>query len=171
MRQVVGLAALVAALAGFGLDDARAQIMGGNQYSMAGCGLGTLIFQNDETKWKQVLSSTTNATFGTQTFGITFGTSNCNPGGGPTGRPAASLFIDVNREAFAKDVARGAGETIDHLAAILGCSDSTTVGRTLRDDFKLIFASEGRPSAEVTESVFESVRKNQSLASGCQRLG
>lgn len=170
MRKVVGLAALVAALAGFGLDEARAQIMGGNQYSMAGCGLGTLVFGNDETKWKQVLASTTNGTFGTQTFGITTGTSNCNPGGGPTGRPAAALFIDVNREAFAKDAARGSGETIDHLAAMMGCSDVTAVGRTLHDDFKTIFPTEGRTSDQLTDSVFESVRKNETLASGCQSL-
>ena len=48
-------------------------------YGSAGCGLGSLVFkQNDGT---QILAATTNGTFGSQTFGITFGTSNCNSKG------------------------------------------------------------------------------------------
>jgi len=50
-------------------------------YGMAGCGLGSIAFGNDQTMFKQVLAATTNGTFGTQTFGITSGTSNCVSGG------------------------------------------------------------------------------------------
>src|SRR5437868_47659 len=50
-------------------------------YGMAGCGLGSLLFGPVNEPFAQVLAATTNATFATQTFGITSGTSNCVSGG------------------------------------------------------------------------------------------
>ena len=46
----------------------------------AGCGLGSMIITKN-TKVMQVLAATTNGTSGSQTFGITFGTSNCSANG------------------------------------------------------------------------------------------
>ena len=46
------------------------------KYGSAGCGLGSLIFEGDQTWWKQVLATTTNGT-GMQSLAITLGTSNC----------------------------------------------------------------------------------------------
>ena len=45
-------------------------------YGTAGCGLGSMIF-GDQKGAIQILAATTNSIFGTQTFGITTGTSNC----------------------------------------------------------------------------------------------
>jgi hypothetical protein len=47
------------------------------KYGSAGCGLGSMIFEGDQTWWKQVLASSTNTT-GMQTIGISLGTSNCD---------------------------------------------------------------------------------------------
>ena len=44
-------------------------------YKSAGCGLGSMIIKDDG--FVQVFAATTNATSGSQTFGITSGTSNC----------------------------------------------------------------------------------------------
>ncbi len=49
-------------------------------YGEAGCGLGSMIF-GDSPGFVQVLAATTNGCSGSQTFGITTGTSNC--GGAP----------------------------------------------------------------------------------------
>lgn len=46
------------------------------QYGMDGCGLGSIVFGNDNGTLKQVIAATLNGT-GMQTFGITSGTSNC----------------------------------------------------------------------------------------------
>ena len=43
-----------------------------------GCGLGSLVIKDQSTVMLQVLAATTNGTSGSQTFGITSGTSNCN---------------------------------------------------------------------------------------------
>ena len=45
----------------------------------AGCGLGSMIIQ-ENTKVMQLLAATTNGSFGSQTFGISTGTSNCKKG-------------------------------------------------------------------------------------------
>ena len=63
-------------------------------YGSAGCGLGSLVFKkNDMT---QVLAATTNGTFWSQTFGITFGTSGCNAQGMVKVSMARESFIEAN---------------------------------------------------------------------------
>jgi hypothetical protein len=167
MRQFIALVVFVAVV-GLALDKAEAQRRG-NQYSMSGCGLGSLVFGNDEDRVKQILSSTTNGTFGNQTFAITTGTLNCNPGGGPTGR-SASLFIDVNREAFAKDASRGGGETIEHLSAIMGCSDAAAVGAAVQQNFKAVFTSHDLTSDQITDNLFQVIKRDATLASSCRSV-
>ncbi len=64
-------------------------------YGMAGCGLGSLAFGDDNGKI-QIIAATTNGTSGTQTFGITSGTSNCNP---EDANVAANMnvYVEANR--------------------------------------------------------------------------
>ncbi|MBZ0271435.1 DUF3015 domain-containing protein [bacterium] len=135
-------------------------------YAQAGCGLGSLLFGSDPGKFKQVIAATTNATFGTQTFGITTGTSNCQS---PTpGRAAARSFIESNREALAKDISRGAGETIASLSTIAGCGSSATVGATLQGDFTEIFPNESVSDAAVADAIIERL-SGETLS--CNNLG
>ncbi len=166
MRKVAVLAAAIA-IWGLGAAAAQAQVRG-NDYGMAGCGLGSLVFQNDPDRVKQILAATTNGTFGSQTFGITTGTSNCNPQG-----PAksAALFVEVNREALAKDISRGGGETIDNLSAIMGCSDPRAVGAVLQQNFRTIFPNQAVSSGRVTDAIFETIKQDRALAGGCSSLG
>src|SRR3954469_775685 len=79
---------------------------GKSTYGLAGCGLGSMVF-GDQKGSIQILAATTNSTFGSQTFGITSGTSNCVDSG--PGTSGARIFIEGNREALAKDAARGSG--------------------------------------------------------------
>jgi hypothetical protein len=168
MRKFALVAFMSVLCIGLAAWKADAQVRG-NQYSMAGCGLGSLVFRNDEDRTKQVLAATTNGTFGSQTFGITTGTLNCNPGGGPSGR-TASLFIDVNREAFVKDVSRGNGETIEHLATIMGCSNSAAVGTALQKNFGVIFTGADTPSDQITDNVFQTIKQDPALAGSCTSI-
>ncbi len=115
-------------------------------YGPAGCGLGSVVLGNNP-GFVQVFAATTNGTFGTQTFGITSGTSNCiNPTPGASG---ARSFSETNRTAMAKDIARGQGETIRTVSALGGCKDPAAVGASLQKNYGRIV-----PDAEVSDRAF-----------------
>ena len=134
-------------------------------YGMAGCGLGSIVFGN-KPGFIQILAATTNGTFGNQTFGITTGTSNCTDTGG--GAPSAAAFIQTNREALAKDISRGNGETIKNLATLSGCQDPNAVGATLQKNFKVIFPTADISNTQVSTNVITVLKSETSLS--CTRL-
>lgn len=143
-----------------GADEAKA-----DPYGMAGCGLGSVVF-GDAPGMVQIFAATTNGTFGSQTFGITFGTSNCVDGSG--GVASTRSFVETNREVLAKDISRGSGETIATLATLAGCTDESTVGRTLQSNFGRIFPSAAASDRQVSESVVDVLRSEQGLS--CNKL-
>ena len=149
----------VAADVGEGLNIKKAK--GG--YGAAGCGLGSLLFEPSN-GFTQVFAATTNGTSGTQTFGISSGTSNCDGSGYTPG--STSAFIQSNRAALAKDIVRGNGATISGLSDLAGCSDSKAVGRTLKKNFKAISPSAGASDKAVSDSVIEVLKSDQALACG-----
>ena len=130
-------------------------------YGMAGCGLGSMLF-GDKPGFVQVLAATTNGTFGTQTFGITTGTSNCEDT--KASAESTKAFVQANREAVAKDIARGSGETIASLANLAGCSDSAKVGATLQKEFKTIFPNAQVSDVAVSESVVTTLQAHGELS-------
>lgn len=135
-------------------------------YGMAGCGLGSMLF-GKQTGIIQVLAATTNGVLGSQTFGISSGTSNCTDmGGGPA---TSKVFIETNREAVAKDISRGRGETISSLSTLAGCADSTRVGAILQADFAKIFPSASVKSSQVGDNVLRVLREHPELS--CKKLG
>jgi hypothetical protein len=134
-------------------------------YGSAGCGLGSLLFEPGN-GFTQVFAATTNGTSGTQTFGITSGTSNCDAAGYQPGSAAA--FIQTNRAALAKDIARGKGATIAGLTDLAGCSDSKAVGHRLQRNFQQIFPSAAVTDQQVSESVLRVLKSDQSLS--CSNL-
>jgi len=101
----------------------------GLPYGVAGCGLGSIAFGDEAGAW-QIIASTTNSTFGTQTFGITSGTSNCDVhrGGSKGSRASLDNYIVANQVTLSNDAARGNGETIGGLAFVLNCDDPYLLG-------------------------------------------
>lgn len=136
-----------------------------DKYGTAGCGLGSMLFHDDK-GIVQVLAATTNGTFGTQTFGITSGTSNCENTSG--GTASAKAFIETNREAFSKDAARGQGETIANLTTLAGCANPTAVGATLQHNFTTIFPNASVADTAVSQSVVDTLKSHPELS--CQLL-
>ena len=104
-------------------------------YADAGCGLGSLVFKNKQ-GWSQVLAATTNGTFGSQTFGITSGTSNCSASIMKLG-----YFIDSNKPALKSDIARGHGETLNSLSELYNCQNSAAFNSALKENYGNIFSS------------------------------
>jgi hypothetical protein len=132
----------------------------GRGYGPAGCGLGSLIFEPNS-GFTQVFAATTNGTFFSQTFGITSGTSNCVDTSG--GTASAKAFIQTNRTAIAKDIARGQGETIKSLRRLGGCADDRAVGASLQKSFERVFPSAAMSDADVGNSVVGALRADTTL--------
>lgn len=135
-------------------------------YGTAGCGLGSMAF-GDQKGFIQVIAATLNGTFGSQTFGISTGTSNCADTA--SGTRAAQIFIEANREALAKDVSRGSGETIVNLSSIAGCANPAAVGASLQKNFKAIFPAENVSNEFVVNSVLGTLKGEKELA--CSHVG
>jgi hypothetical protein len=133
-------------------SPAGSSLKGNGTYGNAGCGLGSMVFGNQEGP-VQVLAATTNGTSGTQTFGITTGTSNC--GKGLFAKAEINSFIQSNAVALESDIARGQGETLSTLNNMLGCDSQ--FNQTLQQNYKGIYA----PGVNTSEEI-------QTLALSCQ---
>jgi hypothetical protein len=162
MRRLVLIAGLLASTSALAVDPGIEGIKGQGGYGAAGCGLGSMAF-NKQPGIYQVMAATTNTLFGTQTFGITSGTSNCGPAMVAQG---TRNFVEANREALAKDMSRGQGETIGALTWMAGCGDSRAVGTALQQRYSTIIPSEKASSQEIADKLLETLKADRSL--GCQ---
>ena len=158
MRRLI----LVAALALFATPALAQGLKGTGKYGTAGCGLGSLAF-GDQAGPVQIFAATTNSLFGSQTFGITSGTSNCGTGMVKVG---TKNFVDANREALAKDISRGSGEAIGALTVINACEDSSRVGAALQKEFQAIFPSAETSNEEVTDAILRALHDDPSVGCG-----
>lgn len=133
-------------------------------YGDAGCGLGSIVFQGKQ-GFVQVFAATTNATFGSQTFGISSGTSNCG-GGGKS--PTTEQYIEANKVTLSNDVARGNGETVTGLAELMGCSDKAAFGMEMQKNYKNIFPTQNANAKEINASIMHVIQKNKALNKACK---
>ena len=125
-----------------------------NAYDSTGCGLGSMAWRGQSGIVPQVLAVTTNGIFGNQTFGITTGTSGCDPNGrvsGGTGRMLLS-FLENNMEQFAMDASVGQGETLVTVAGILNV-DEAELSAKIHSNFGTLFASNDVDAVDLTLSI------------------
>lgn len=127
-----------------------------NAIDSTGCGLGSMAWRGQSGIIPQVAAVTTNATFGSQTFGITFGTSGCDPNGRVTGGTQKMIlaFMENNLEQFAIDAAAGEGETLTTLAGIMNMDEKTVAEKAYRN-FAVLFPSENVDAVDVTLKFYE----------------
>lgn len=153
--------ALLSALAlGFATVPSIPSVAAAAGYGQSGCGLGSLIIKKNN--FLQIFAATTNGTFGNQTFAISTGTSNCDGWNGD-GKSAIS-FVETNRQAVAKDISRGQGETIASLTAIGGCSSADAVGASLQKNYSKIFPSSQVSDTEAGQNLVKVLQSDASLA-------
>ena len=143
MRKILGAVVLCA---GLGLATSARAVD-----STGGCGLGSMAWRGQSGVLPQILAVTTNGTFGNQTFGITFGTSGCDPDGRITGGTQKMVlsFLENNMEQFAIDVASGEGETLTTLAGIMNM-DEKVVAQRAYQNFAVLFPNENVDAVDVT---------------------
>jgi hypothetical protein len=130
------------------------------------CGWGSKVFDGQSGMVPQVLAVTTNGTFGNQTFGITSGTSGCTQDGKVSSSWKTSLFIDGNKEALARDMSVGGGETLESLAHLLGIEgqDRVAFGRIAKDNVARIFPSSNVTSQQVAMNLRDVLAGDAQLA-------
>jgi hypothetical protein len=119
-------------------------------HPMAGCGLGYLLLSNkDNSKVTQVIGATTNGTFGSQTFGISSGTSGCTEDGAVKFAKAAEVFAEVNLDSLRREMAMGKGEYVETFASLLGATEANhaAVLKMFQSEYASLF-----PSASTTSS-------------------
>lgn len=75
-------------------------------YGPAGCGLGSMVI-GSKPGMEQVFAATTNGTSGSQTFGITSGTSNCGDHGLVNLSKEREVFAQENYTSLVKEMAQG----------------------------------------------------------------
>lgn len=119
MKKLMCAALAASMVMGLGAGVAMAK------YGMAGCGLGTFLFDGN-TKGSQIMAATTNGTFASQTFGITSGTSNCTAGGTVKADREQEAFVEANFESLQRDLAAGQGEYLVAFSGLLGCDEGAT---------------------------------------------
>lgn len=87
-----------------------------------GCGLGKLAWSSypgQQSIGSQVMQATTNGTFGSQTFGISSGTSGCTNDGTILASEKVNVFAAVNFDNISQEMAQGRGEHLASLATLM----------------------------------------------------
>ncbi len=88
-----------------------------------GCGLGKLAWSGygaQKSRAPQVFMATTNGTSGSQTFGISSGTSGCTSDGTIVAEHKVNVFAAINFENLSQEMAQGEGEHLASLATLMG---------------------------------------------------
>ncbi len=128
-----------------------------------GCGLGTMLFQNnaDESSLLQAFQATTNSTSGNQTFGVTTGTSECDQPSAFVKNDRLNEFVVANMDNLAKEIAMGRGETLDAFAELLQIPTEKRAEfyQKMQTNFAKIFTSENVVLANVVDNA-AAVSKN-----------
>lgn len=118
-----------------------------------GCGLGSLVIKDQSTVMLQVLAATTNGTSGSQTFGITSGTSNCNKPSNFVSNDKLNQFVGENMDELALDISAGKGETLSTVAKLMNVENTPEFSAKLQANFSNIYTSENVTSATVIDSI------------------
>ncbi|MCZ7625662.1 MAG: DUF3015 domain-containing protein [Candidatus Methylomirabilis sp.] len=88
-----------------------------------GCGLGKLAWADSQRQKDiapQVTMATTNGTFGSQTFGISSGTSGCTNDGKVWGDARTTMFAELNFDNLSPGDGARSGEHLASLATLMG---------------------------------------------------
>ncbi len=121
--------------------------------NMAGCGLGSMVVRENN-KWAQVGAAFLNGT-GFQTFGITFGTSNCTEDGVASAAREKEAFVESNLADIRRDVSVGSGEYLSSLASFYGCKGENTAafGRALQKHQDQVVGASAEDATRVIDTV------------------
>jgi len=128
------------------------------------CGWGNMLFDGKSGIGPHFLALTTNGTSGNATFGMTTGTNGCSTDGDLSYGGDAMVYNLMDE--LVEDVARGQGEALNAVAALLGVekNDRNLFAEVSHENFKNIFPHENVTAKEVVASLKDMMRANPQLA-------
>ena len=156
----------------FGMQAGLA--MAANPDTGPGCGLGKLAwadFKNQKNIAPQVMMATTNGTFGSNTFGISSGTSGCTNDGQVWADQKVTMFALLNFENLTQEMAQGGGEHLASLATLMDVpaeQHPAFFAMTQERYLSLVQAGE-TSSVALVKSLNEAIAKNPVLAQASLR--
>lgn len=122
-----------------------------------GCGLGNLLWEDnaDDSVISQTLQITTNATFYSQLFGITSGTSDCQKPANIAANDRLMEFASRNMDNLAKDISKGEGESLNTLAELMEipAQDHSQFFAALQSNFGSIFVTGEESAATILDRI------------------
>lgn len=122
-------------------------------YGSAGCGLGSMLFEGKNQWYEQVLAATTNGTSGNQTFGITFGSLNCDAAALVGQNERASVFVAANKNAVINELSMGRGESVSVLAELFNCENKAQFGATMKANYRSIVTESNMTAENIVENI------------------
>jgi hypothetical protein len=128
-------------------------------YGMAGCGLGSMVAGKEG---NQVIAATTNET-GTQTFGISSGTSNCVTATEKTAM--IRNFIEANYASLVTDMAKGQGDSVKTLSNFYGC-DSNLFANEMKSHYETITPA-SEDAIRVMVNINNVIENSSELSTSC----
>ena len=138
----------------------------GKSYPMAGCGLAYVLFSEDNnSQGVQILAGTTNNLYGTQSFGITSGTSGCTDGGIVVSSRESEVYAEINYRQLQADIAAGRGEYLNGLAGLLGVKEDRTseFAQLARVRYAELFPSADAGSTELLRGLARALNDHPEL--------
>ena len=141
-------------------------VLARGSHPMAGCGLGYMLVSNkDNEKVSQVLGGITNATFGSQTFGISSGTSGCTEDGAVKWAKAAEVYAEVNLDSLRREMAMGKGEYVETFASLLGATDATRPAmlKLFQSEYASLFPSASSTSGDLMNALSTTLGQHPEL--------
>lgn len=137
-------------------------------YGMAGCGLGSLVF---DSTGGQVSAATTNGSFYSQTLGITSGTSNCVDNAAASASLDQEAFVRTNYASLMQDAAQGQGQYLSAMSVLLGCEAAVQPAffSMSQKSHGEVF-SDGATPETVLSQIKTQARGDVSLKAACTRL-
>jgi hypothetical protein len=141
-------------------------VLASGNHPMGGCGLGYLLLSNkDNTQVTQILGATTNGTFGSQTFGISSGTSGCTQDGAVKLARATEVFAEVNLDSLRREMAAGQGEYVNTLASMLGASETNrpAMVQFFHSQYTNLFPTSSTSSDEMLSHLTERLSQHPEL--------
>jgi Protein of unknown function (DUF3015) len=156
------------ALLAFALLLAAPTAFAGNS---AGCGLGHLLWDGQSGMVANVLAVTTNGTFGSQTFGVTTGTSGCNSNDTVYNQTQQEQFVAVNYDRLSVEAAQGNGQYVSALAELMGCDAAAQpeFARMSQSKYESLYAAPTVDAKAWLGSLKSEMSKDAVLASSCTR--
>lgn len=128
------------------------------------CGWGNMVFQGQSGLIPHLGASLTNGTSGNATFGMTSGTNGCSTDGRLTygGKEMISSLMGELTE----DVARGEGDALNAVAAVLGVAaqDRAHFAQVTHQNFERIFPSAQTDVDSVIAALYAVMAEDERLA-------